>query len=98
MWGTVGSGMTPRSRPDGRTPEIPEISGKIPEKPEISGKSRNLHVTYQMEAIGKLVHVDTIKFQNSRKFGENFWKNLENLGKMLEIHTFVARRATIREY
>jgi len=74
MWGTVGSGMTPGLRPDGRTLEIPEISGKNPERAENSGISVNLHVTYQMKALAKLVHVDTIKFQNSGKFGENSGK------------------------
>ena len=70
-WGTVGSGVTPGLRPDGRTPEIPENSTKIPEKPKSSGKSMNLHVTYQMKALGKQVHVDTVKSQNSRKCQEN---------------------------
>ena len=77
MWGTVGSGLTSGSRPDGRTLEIPEISGIIPEKTEISGKSRNLHVTYQMKALGKLVHVDT---KNSR-IPEISGKIREKLGK-----------------
>jgi len=43
-WGTVGFVLTPRSRPDGRTPEIPENSGKNPEKTNISWKSGKLHV------------------------------------------------------
>ena len=34
MWGTVGSGLTPGSSPDGHFPEIPENSGNIPEKPD----------------------------------------------------------------
>ena len=34
MWGTVGSGLTPGSRPDGRTPEIPDPEPENPEKPE----------------------------------------------------------------
>ena len=37
-------------------------------------KIRNLHVTYQMKAFGKLVHVDTKKFQNSGNFWENSGK------------------------
>ena len=74
--GTVGSGLTPGSRPDGSTPEIPENSGKIPEKPENSGKYRELHVTYQIEALGMLVHVDPLEF---RKISENCGKFLEIL-------------------
>ena len=35
MGGTVGSGLTPGSRLDGRTPEIPDPDPEIPEKPEI---------------------------------------------------------------
>ena len=81
MLGTVGSGLTPGSRPDGRAPEIPEISGKNPEKPEISGNFRKLHMTYQIKALGMLVHVDTLKFQNSGKIRENLWKNCKNSGK-----------------
>ena len=34
MWGTVGSGLTPGTRPDGRTPEIPDPEPENPEKPE----------------------------------------------------------------
>ena len=34
MWGTVGSGLTPGSPPDGHFPEFPENSGNIPEKPD----------------------------------------------------------------
>ena len=34
MWGTVGSGLTPGSPPDGRTPEIPDPDPENPEKPE----------------------------------------------------------------
>ena len=70
--GTVGSGLTPGSPLGRRTPEIPENSGqnqekpensgKDREKPENSGKSRKLHVTYQIKALGLLVHVDMIKF------------------------------------
>ena len=33
MWGTVGSGLTPGSPPDGRTPEIPETDPEKPENP-----------------------------------------------------------------
>ena len=33
-WGTVGSGLTPGSRPDGRTPEIPDPDPENPEKLE----------------------------------------------------------------
>ena len=33
MWGTVGSGLTPGSRPDGWTPEIPDPDPEIPENP-----------------------------------------------------------------
>ena len=36
MWGTVGSGLTPGSRPDGLTPEIPDPE---PENPEKTGKT-----------------------------------------------------------
>ena len=36
MWGTVGSGLTPGSLPDGRTPEIPEPD---PEKTGKTGKA-----------------------------------------------------------
>ena len=34
MWGTVGSGLTQGSRPDGSTPEIPDPDPENPEKPE----------------------------------------------------------------
>ena len=34
IWGTIGSGLTPGSRPDGRTPEIPDPEPENPEKPE----------------------------------------------------------------
>ena len=34
---------------------------KIAEKPENSGKYRELHVTYQIEALGKLVKMDALK-------------------------------------
>ena len=37
-WGTVGSGLTPGSRPDGRTPEILDPEPENPEKPEIRKK------------------------------------------------------------
>ena len=71
MWGTIRSGVTPGSRQDGQNPEIPENSGNIPEN---FGKSQNLHVTYQMKALDKLVHVDTMKSQISGKFQENSGK------------------------
>ena len=93
MLGTVGSGLTPGSRPDGRAPEIPEISGKNPEKPEISGNFRKLHMTYQIKALGMLVHVDTLKIQNSGKLGKIYGKTV----RIQERHTFVARMATTRE-
>ena len=57
-WGTIRSGVTPGSRQDGQNPEIPENSENIPEKRENFGKSWNLHVTYQMKAIGALVCKD----------------------------------------
>ena len=44
---------------------------------ENSGNSRKLHVTYQIKALGLLVHVDTIKFWSSGKFRKNsgkFWE------------------------
>ena len=34
MGGTVGSGLTPGSRPDGSTSEIPDLEPENPEKPE----------------------------------------------------------------
>ena len=34
MRGMVGSGLTPGTRPDGRTPEIPDPDPENPEKPE----------------------------------------------------------------
>ena len=49
----------PRITPRWRTPEIPKNSGKILEKLENSGKSRYLHVTYQIKALGKLVIIWT---------------------------------------
>ena len=73
MWGIVGFGLAPGSCPYGRTPGIPEIleiSRKNPENPENYGKSetsRNLHVTYQIKALGKLVHMDILNFRNSGK-------------------------------
>ena len=34
-----------------------------------------------MKPLGKLVYVDTIKFQNSAKTPKKFWKNLKNVKK-----------------
>ena len=68
MWGTVGSGLTPGTPLGRRTPEISENSGKNGN----SGKSRNLHVTYQMKALGTLIHQDTSKFPNCGNFSEKF--------------------------
>ena len=65
-----------------------------PENPGKTGNSRNLHVTYQMKALGTLVHLDTSKFQNSGKI----LKNSRKTGKFQKKHIFVARRATTREY
>ena len=84
MWGIDGSGLTPGSRPDGRAPEIPEISVKIPEKPENSGKVRKKQVTYQIKALSKLVHVDTLKFPNSRKFQKQLQKNSRNNSREIQ--------------
>ena len=86
IWGVVGSVLAPGTRPDGRTSEIPENSGKNPEKPENSGKFKKLRVTYQIKALGMLVHVDTLKIQNSGKLGKIYGKTV----KIPESHTFVA--------
>ena len=51
-----------------------------------------MHVTYQIKALGVLVHLDTLKFQNSRKLGKIDGKTV-----IQESNTFVARRATTRE-
>jgi len=55
-------------------------------------------VTYQIKALGKLVYADTLESQNSGKTRKILEKLEKNPGKMLEIHTFVARRATTREW
>ena len=49
MWGTVGSGLTPGSPPDGRTPEIPDPDPENPEKPEIPEKFM-LHIKLKLSA------------------------------------------------
>ena len=39
-WGTVGSGLTPGSRPDGRTPEIPDLELRFPPVLLYHGRTR----------------------------------------------------------
>ena len=57
--GTVGSGLTSGSRPNGRTSGNPHSgSGK-------SGKPEKLHMTYQNKALGKLVNVVPLKIRIS---------------------------------
>ena len=71
MWGTIGSVLTPGSILDRRRSGFPDLDPENPEKADNFRKSRKLHVTYQFEAPGTLVRLDTMKFQNSNKILEN---------------------------
>ena len=71
IWGTIGSVLAPGSILDRRRSGFPDLDPENPEKPNNFRKSRKLHVTYQFEAPGTLVRLDTIKFQNSNNILEN---------------------------
>ena len=80
MWGTVGSGLTSGSRPDGRTSGNPDSgSGKSGK----TGKPEKSQMTYQIKALGKLVNVVTLEIWIS---GFRIRKNRENRENLEKRH------------
>ena len=84
----------------GRPRKFRKIPEKIRKNQHETGKFRKLRMTYQIKALGVLVHLDTLKFHNSGKIDRKPKKIRKIDGKTVknqESHTIVAQTATTRE-
>ena len=79
MWGTVGSGLTPGSRPDGRWPEIPENSGKKSGKTGKFRKIQKFARDLSNESYWQADSRGQIKIPEFWKIPGIFWKHLKKL-------------------